>query len=52
MENEIENASLKTAERAAQKRTKLLKKIGYNLELLTIYELEIVDRYVEARFHI
>ena len=48
----MDNASLKTAERAARERDKLLKKIGYNLELLTIHELKIVDHYIEARFHV
>lgn len=48
----MENASLKTADRAAREREKLMKKIGYNLDILTLYELKIVDNYIEARFHI
>lgn len=48
----MENASLKTADRAAREREKLIKKICFNLDNLTLYELKIVDNYIEARFHI
>ncbi len=48
----MENASLKTADRAARERDKLMKKISYNLDILTLYELKIVDNFIEARFHL
>lgn len=52
MEKVIENASLKTADRAAREREKLMKKIGFNLDILTLHELKIVNNYIEARFHL
>lgn len=48
----MDNASLKTAERAARERTKLLKEIEYDLDLLTLYELKVVKNYLDVKFHL
>ena len=48
----MENASLKTADRAAKEKTQLIREIDYDLDLLTIYELKVVKNLIEARFHL
>ena len=48
----MENASLKTADRAAQEKTQLIREIDYDLDLLTVYELKVVKNMIKARYHL
>lgn len=48
----MENASLKTADRAAEERTRLMKEINFDLDLLTLYELKSVLRIIKVKYHL
>lgn len=45
-------ASLKTADRVAKERTRLIREIEYDLELLTLYELKSEHRRLKERYHL
>lgn len=43
---------LMTADRAARERTKLLREIEDDLEVLTNYQLKHVKSYIEVKYHL
>lgn len=45
-------ASLKTADRVARERSRLIREIEYDLELLTLYELKSEQRRLKERYHL
>ena len=48
----MENASLKTADRAAREKTQLIREIDYDLDLLTVYQLKVAKNLLKKTFHL
>lgn len=51
-QDDPETLDLKTADRVARERSRLIREIEYDLELLTLYELKSEQRRIKERYHL